>query len=312
LEDRPALLSSLMGRGTNGSLTVLLATASASTPTDAQRDIEVAIRMAREVHSPSEEAWANWSLGLLHVVHGQFGRALELMQNGLRIASEIEHREWQVGNRFALGVLYDELFAPEEAQQHLETALTLAKGLRSQYWIHHVIGALAESYYLLDDPERAQDCLETVISPETPMDTMGKRYCWARYAELLLSQGEPELALHTVERLIVSTPGMKSGSVITFLWWLKGEALATIGHVEKAIPLLHAAIQNAQELEERYLQWHVHASLGKLHHTMHHQTEAQIEISAARGLVDDLAATMFVEALKESFLKGAYDIIDLH
>jgi DNA-binding SARP family transcriptional activator/Flp pilus assembly protein TadD len=310
LDNRPALLSSLMGRGTNGSLMVLLATASANTPTDAQRDIEEAIRMARNIHSPSEEAWADWSLGLLHVVHGQFGRALEFIQNGLRIASEIEHREWLVGNRFALGILYDELFAPEEARQQLETALTLAKGLRSQYWIHHVVGALAEAYYLLGDPERAQDCLKTVISPDTPMDTMGKRYCWARYAELLLVQGEPVLALDTVERLIASAPGLRSGDVITFLWWLKGEVLATLGHAEKAVPLLQTAVENAQELEERFLQWHVHASLGKLHQAMNHQSEAQIEISAARGLVDDLAATVPVETLKESYLEGAYDMID--
>jgi phage shock protein A len=34
------------------------------------------------------------------------------------------------------------------------------------------------------------------------MDTMGKRYCWAKRAELALSQGEPDLALGIVERLI--------------------------------------------------------------------------------------------------------------
>ncbi len=82
----------------------------------------------------------------------------------------------------------------------LEQALNLAEGLRSQYWIHHVSGALAAAYLQIDDLKSAQNCLETVLPPQTPMDTMGKRYCWARRAELALSQDDPDLALDIVDR----------------------------------------------------------------------------------------------------------------
>lgn len=60
---------------------------------------------------PSEKAWAQWTLGLLHLLRGQLGLALEVMKKGLAIASEIGHGEWLVGNHFALGILYVELFA---------------------------------------------------------------------------------------------------------------------------------------------------------------------------------------------------------
>jgi adenylate cyclase len=310
LDDRPSLVSSLMGRGTTVSLQVLLATASATTPPDAQRDIEEAIGIAREIHSPPEEAWADWSLGLLYTLHGQFGRGLEVMQNGLRIATEIGHREWLVGNRFALGVLYVELFEPEEARQQLEQALTLAKGLRSQYWIHHVIGALAAAYSLGDDLAGAQTLLETVLSPQTRMDTMGKRYCWARRAELALSQGDPDLALEIVERLIASAPGLPPGGVITFLWKLKGETLAAMGRVEEAASILSAAIENARALEERFLLWCMHASRGRLYVTMNDQEGARKEYSAAREIIEELAATVQDEALKEDFLRGAYSTLE--
>jgi len=309
LNDRTGLLSSLMGRGTNVSLMVLLATVSAVMPPDAQRDIADAIRIAKEIHSPPEEAWAGWSLGLLYVVHGQFGSALHVIQNGLNIASEIEHREWLVGNRFAMGVLYNELLAPNEARQQLEQALNLAKGLRSQYWIHHVVGALSKTYYLLGDPESAQDCLDTVISSETPMDTMGKRYCWARYAELSLLQGNPALALDTVERLIASAPGMRPGGVITFLWWLEGKAWAALGDTQKAMAHLHSAMENAQILDEKFLLWHIHASQGKLYYIMKHQTNSQKELSAAHRIVDELADTIPEGPFKESFLEGTYNMI---
>jgi tetratricopeptide (TPR) repeat protein len=251
------------------------------------------------------------ALGLLHTVQGRFGRAMEVIQSGLRIASEIGHREWEVGNRFALGVLYAELLAPEEALQQLEGALTLARELRSQYWIHHVTGAIVGAYYLLDDLTTAQTCLETVLSLQTPMDTMGKRYCWARRAELALSQGDPALALDITDRLIASAPGMSPGRVITFLWKLKGEALATIGRTEEACSLLRAAIENARATEERFLLWRIHASLGRLYHTMNYQTEARKEFSAARELIQELAAAIPYKALEENFLQRAYNTLDM-
>ncbi len=237
MDDRPRLVSSLMGRGTTVSISILLATAPPSDPPDALEDIKEALRIAREMHAPSEEAWASWSLGLLHTARGQFGAALEVASEGLRIATELGHREWTVGNRFALGVVYVELLAPNEARIHLEEALSQAQGLRSQYWINHVAGALAAVYFLLDDLIGAQRAIETAISSQTAMDTMGKRYCWARRAELALLHGDPALALEIVERLIASALGMAAGGVITFLWQLKGDALAAMGRVDEAIQL---------------------------------------------------------------------------
>jgi len=71
---------------------------------------------------------------------------------------------------------------------------------------------------LLDDLREARTCLETVLTSQTPMDSVGNRYCWARRAELELAHGNSALALEITERLIASAPGMSPGRVITFLW----------------------------------------------------------------------------------------------
>ena len=213
-------------------------------------------------------------------------------------------------NRFALGVLYAELLAPEEGRRQLIGALTLARELRSQFWIHYVAGALAVACCLLDDLTGAQTCLETVLSPQTPMDTMGKRYCWARWAELALSQGDAALALAITDRLIASAAGMAPGRVITFLWKLKGEALAAMGRMEEACSLLRAAKENARVMEERFLLWRVHASLARLYRATSRQIEARREFSSARELIEGLAATVPDKALKDNFLQGAYSTLD--
>lgn len=310
LDNRPRLISSLMCRGTNVSLLVLLATAPALEPPDALDDIEGAIGVAQEIRSPPHEAMACWSLGLLYIVYGQFGRALEVVQRGIRLASELEHREWSVGNRFALGVLYVELLAPEKAVQQLEQAMTLCQELQSPYWINHVCGALAAAYISLGDLTVSEACLDRVLSAQTAMDTMGKRYCWARRAEVALLQDDPVRALDIADRLIDSAPGLSSGGVITFLWKLKGEALTEMGRVDKAISLLQAAAENARVQEERFLLWRLHALLGRAFRETGQATEARQEFLAAREVIDELAATIPDGTLKNNFLERAYNTAD--
>jgi len=307
LDDRPRLVSGLIARAVAVSGPVMLALAPVIHPPDALRDFAEALGIAREIDSRSDQAWAHWALGLLHTVQGRFGLAMKTMHRGLCIASEIEHREYQVANRCGLGMLYVELLAPERALRQLEKALSLAEALRSRLWMHHITGTLAGTYRLLDDLADAQTCLDAVLSQETPMDTMGNRYCWARRAEVALGQGDPALALDIVERLIVSAPGMTPGGVISFLWKLKGEALAGMGHLEEAQTLLQAATENARATGERFLLWRLHASLGRLYCGMAHQPEAAAEFSHAHELVEELAESIPRGELRESFLRRAHD-----
>jgi len=278
-------------------------------PPDADSDFEEALRIAVEIGSAPNQAWAHYSFGMLHMVHGHFGRAIEEMQRGLHIASEIGHREYMVGARFALGILNVGLFAPDQALGQLEGALTLARELRSPIWTHVVSGGLSEAYLLLDDQKSAKACLEAAISQQTPMDSLGKRYCWVRRAELAIAQDDPALALDITERLITSAPGMSPGQVITFLWQLKGEALAAMGHTEEACSLLQAAKENTRRTEERFLLGRIHASLGQLHHIMNRHTQAEIEFSAARKLIQEFSATIPDETLKENFTQGVNGLL---
>jgi tetratricopeptide (TPR) repeat protein len=282
----------------------------AITPPDALHDFGEAIRIAREIESASDEAWAHWALGLLHIVQGRYGQALEVSQRGLEIANQIGHREWIVGNRCALGGVYLELLAPEEARQQFELALTLAEELRSQYWIHHATGALAAAYCLFDDRTQAKPLLASVLSAEMPMDSLAQRYCWARRAELTLAQGDPALALDITDRLTSSAPGMSPGRVITFLWKLKAEAFAAMGRAEQACCLLRAAIENARATGERFLLWRIHASLGRLYRASGCRLEAGQEFATARELIQELADTVPTGKLRDNFLQRAHERLE--
>ena len=305
LDNRSRLASSLVGRANTVSMLVFLTLVPTIPAPDAHSDIKEALQIAGEIGLTSEKAWAHWAYGQLDIVNGRFGHALKILQSGLRIASEIGHHEYVVGSRFTLGMLYAELLAFEQAREQLEGVLTMAGELRHPQWVYMISGALAETYLMLDDLIAAQTCLEAVISSQTPMDTAGKRYCWVRWAELALAQADPALALEITERLIASAPGWSPGRIITFLWKLKAEALVAIGCTEKALPLLHSAIENAQVTGERFLLWRLYASLGRLYYIMVQQEEADKAFSVAQMLIDELAATIPDEALRHSFQQGA-------
>jgi adenylate cyclase len=309
LNDLPRVASSLMGRSTTLVTLAWLTSVPPALIHDPLDDIEEARRIGKKISLASEEIWVNWALGLLQTIRGHFGRALEDLHVALDGASEIEHYEWIIGNRFALGILYSELFAPEQARRHLEMGLILVEELHSPFWIRMVNGALAGTYLIIGDQDSAQACLESAISPQTSMDTLGKRYCWLRRAELALAQDDPSLALDITERLIASAEGMAPGRVITYLWKVKAEAMAAKGLMAEAVMFISEAIDNAEISGERFLLWRLHASLARLYYTIGQMENAKEEHSTAQSLIDELAATISDEVVKNRFLQSAYSIL---
>ena len=306
LDDRASLASSLSGRTNIGGASYIYATISPEyQPGEARRDCQEALQIAHEIGSPADEAWADWSLGLVDIVQGNFGHALEIIRSGMRIATDMGHREMLVGNQAALGVLYVELFDLEEAQQQLEQALHLAEELRSQHWTNQTAGTLSTVYLLQNKLSQAENTLQKVLSPQTPMDSLMKRSCWLRRGELALAQDNPDLALEITDRLIRSAPGTSPGQVIPSLWQLKGAALAAMGQLEEAHALLCAALEKARENDQQFLLWRIHASLGKLYASMHCPTRAAQERSTARAMIESLAATIKEEHLKQQFIVNA-------
>jgi tetratricopeptide (TPR) repeat protein len=310
LDDRPRLITCLLGRVSNFSGLEALASISPAEPREPILDLNEALKIAIEIKSAPDQAWVYWASGQLHARYGQFGHALEELQNGIRIASEIEHREFIVTNRFGMGELYTEMLAPEKALVHLKESLSLAIELHSQIMVHDVTGALARTYIFLEDYKEAQTCLDAVLSPQTPMNTLGIRYCWTRQGELALAQGNPELALDIFDRLIASAPGIKPDDVISYLWMLKGKALTHLGLYNQATEYLMATIDNAKEKQgERILLWRAHASLGQLYLTMGQPAAAEKELFASKSIVEEIASTIPDELIKNNFLRGAYNIL---
>jgi len=305
LDDRPRLVSCLTGRAAAVSMLAFLASVSSMPSPDANSDIKKALQISEEIGEITGEAWVYWVQGMIHLVHAEYPLALEFLQRSLQIAINIKHREFVMASRCGLGIVYMDLFDPELAREQLEQAIGLAGELSSSIMTHLATGAYAGACLMQGDHKSARTSLEGVLTPQTGMDTLGKRYCWLRWGELFLSQGDPELALDITDRLIASAPGMSPDRVITLLWKLKGEVLTAMGDAKEAVPLLQAAIKNARELKELFLLWRTQASLGQVYRTLGQGLEAGKEFTTASELVEELADKIPVGELKDNFLGGA-------
>jgi tetratricopeptide (TPR) repeat protein len=240
---------------------------------------------------------------------GQFGKALTSVRSALDVATSIGHLEWIAAAHIICGAIYVELLSPELARPEIEQGLALAGRLQSGHWANYATDRLAAAWCECCEPSEARAALARVLTPPAPMDTIHRRACWARLAELALIEGEPANALDIVDRLIVSAPGMTQppdpGRPIPHLWRLKGKALAALGYTNEARALLEIALLRAQELGVRLEIWRLHADLGRLYAAAGLTSQATTQRVDARQCIRTLAETVPEPALRLQYIERA-------
>ena len=305
LDDRQGLVSSLatvMILGEGGGYEIETMVPATTSFAESLHLGELALQTARGIGQHSGEAYALLGLAQYLGPHGEYAQAFEMAQASLAIAEQIEHRQWLTGAHWQLGVLYLDLLALPEAQQHLEQAFTLAQEVGSWNWIRIVSGFLALAYLLQHDLSKAESILATALEADAPMQTIGQRLVWAARAELALAHSDPVLALDITDRLIVYAANLSNERVIPRLWKLRGEALVALHRTAEAETVLRAAQEAAQTQGLRPLLWRIAVALGKLNQSQGYQEEAEQAYLTVRTLIEELAANVPDKYLREHFL----------
>ncbi|HYW90487.1 MAG TPA: tetratricopeptide repeat protein, partial [Chloroflexota bacterium] len=262
-----------------------------------------ALRLAREIDWPDGESFARWELALWCGMRGQYPRAFELASDGLRIAEEIEHRQWIAAALCSLGALYVDVLLPERARPLLERALALARELGSLVWAQYATARLAQAFMLERDFPGAFAALDHELQADTPIETATERQLWCARADLLLARGAARESLEITERLAAT---LDPGKVAPRLWIARGAALTGLRSFESAGPLLSQAIQASESAELGSQTWRAHAAYGRLLRMSGRRDEAEREVGFARTLVSELAAPMSDEIMRTSFLERAW------
>jgi DNA-binding CsgD family transcriptional regulator len=264
---------------------------------------EQALKIAREIGSRSAEIFALLSLGQYLGPRGKYAYALQVAQEGLRIAEVIEHLQWMTLGNCLLGALSLDFLDLKAAQQSLGQALAQAQAVGSWNWIRIASAFLAQALLLQQDKAQADAILTAALEPDGAMQTNGERLVWVARAELALARDEPGQARSISEQLIASAVNPFDEQVIPRLWKLRGEALAALGRTEEAEAVLRAAQEAAQVQGLRLLCWRVSVAQGLLYRTQGRKDEAEQAFSTARALIEELAADLPDEQVREQFLR---------
>ena len=276
---------------------------------ECERDLVEALHLARELEWTAGEAFAELIFGGVLASFGQLEAALAHGQQGLHLATGIDHQQWIAGAHGTLARMYLSLLAPEQALAHVEAGLKVARALSSAFWITNLVGIQMQVYMLQGQPKLAEAALQEVRAEAEHPRLLAERSLLLAWAELALVQHQPELALERCEQLL-STAAQRAGEtdpyVIPRLWKCQGMALSALGRGAEAILLLEEARRGAKLQQYLPLLWQIEGSLGRAYQRQKRLAEAQQAFASARQGVATVAESIKDPALRERFEQAAH------
>ena len=240
---------------------------------------------------------------------GDYARALEWLNRAKTLTEAMGHRESFARCQLTHGQILLDLLAFTEARQQLEAGLALAQELGAGFLTLTAAAGLARTSILQDDWERAKELLDAWLPAEFPERrmTIHQRRLWSGRAELHLAQGDPDRALHIVERLLAATADLAQHGphAVPYLSRLRAQARAALGYLEDAQAELQGTLPIATRQGQRPMLWRLHADLGHVYRAMRRREDAEHEFSSARTIIQDLANQIPEGTLRDNFLKQA-------
>ena len=307
LGDHQTLSSSLASRALDSAPEKLITIYSTlRTRDEVVQDCLEALRLTRQTNSQAGQAFVEFVATQVLSSFGEFGQALAHAQEGLRIATAIEHQQWFSATYGALGQVYLLLLEPDLAISALDTGLAVAQSLGSSFWSGYLTAFLGQAYILRKEFSNAKAVLETILQQEQQPSSVIERQVIFVWGELELAQGEADRALTIAEKLIESAPGDMQ-QPIPHLLALKGEALTALKRLKEAAEALEDAKLGAELRHAPSILWRIHRSLGQVYKLLKREDEAQNEWKEAREIINTLAATIDETALREHFVQAALE-----
>ncbi len=308
LNDRQSLASSLTtlilcgpGYSTDSAVPASMSLA------DFRRWHAQAIQITEEIGWLAGKAYALIAAGNFLGTIGHYGEAFTQVQRGLSVAQEIEHRQWICFAQRTLGILYRDLLDFPAARRHLAASVTLANEIGALFHVRQ--GTVYLSLLLIAEREftQAQALLDGAFSLELPLEPLAQRRVWSARAELALGQGKPEKALQIIDRLLaaVANLGNGEGNTIPYLCRLQGEGLVACRQWTDAENVLQRALATAQAQNTRRLVWQIQVALGRLYQAQRQSDAATTAFSAARAMMEEIAANISDVQMGENFLRQA-------
>jgi tetratricopeptide (TPR) repeat protein len=168
---------------------------------------------------------------------------------------------------------------------------------------------LGDNLLVLGRPDEAEEQfqkVEQVVRNPGPQDRwMLWRYSqrlFHSYGELWLARGDVDKALAYADECLALAEQSDSKKNIVKACRLRGQALLAQGKLAEAEQELAAALQIAKEIGNPPQLWKTYAALGDLRKAQGRPDDARHAYRDALAVIDDVAAALTDESLRETFL----------
>jgi DNA-binding CsgD family transcriptional regulator/tetratricopeptide (TPR) repeat protein len=274
------------------------------------RDGEEAVQVARSIDWPAGEAFALFQLAIALSARGEYGRALELAERGLRIAEEIGHQQWRTLGHCTLGVLSLDLLTFQPAQAHLQRTLALGREINSSFWMRYGAARLAVAHVARGDLRQADAVLASEPAASgVPIASLTG--WWRRYAEArrALAARAPDRALSLLDQLAPAAGDGRREGDTAMLAIARAEALTALGRTDAAEAALLPVQEAMHQHGVRSQLWRGHVALGGVYRAQGRDVDARREFAAARLVIEEIAGALSDGPLRGDFLKRATGLL---
>jgi DNA-binding CsgD family transcriptional regulator len=274
---------------------------------------EEAIAITRDIGWAPGEVFANITRDISLVYTGDYARALPATRETLRLAEELEHRQWITGAVVNRGYLLLDVLGVAGAQAEFERALALAREIQSWAWIANSGAGLAVALAQRGRTTQA-DALIADLQPGRLPGTNGAALLLRARAEVALLRGSPAEALDITHELMAqasarATQRDDGATILPRVLKLQGEALFVLHRDDAALAALNAARAAAASVGARPLVWRIDAALGRVLARLRQRSRAEEAFDRARTEVHELAAGIDDPELRAAFLSGSSALV---
>jgi DNA-binding NtrC family response regulator/tetratricopeptide (TPR) repeat protein len=258
---------------------------------------EQVIEVGRRLRLPHLVVWPHWFIGKSLCCLGDYGHALDRLEEALGLCERIGDRAWRGRLLNTLGWCLAEIGDAERAREANERAVAVASEIGDAEILANARINLAGNHLDLGDRPRADAELAPVEERLAQPGDPWTRWRYGMHASdvrgrIELARGEPERARAIAAQEAERAERHSAPKVVARARVLEGAALLALERPAEAEESLRRAIAVADRIAHPRIAWIAEGHLAELARRRGRSAAAERHLARRRSLIDAAAATL--------------------
>lgn len=251
------------------------------------------------------QSYAQWIVGNVHSDRGEPNRAVQVMENSIRIGEQGGFAGAEVGVRNALAITLAHYGLVDKSLEIVQQAVKIVEG-RFAAWKHWSYAVLARIYTYQGKIDKAEAIMKDlrVVLDDTPLTQIMPLILFQismADAELVFAKQNRDANPAFLDSMIQYLQKAQGRGLLSEPLLAKGKFLMARNELDDAAEILREAREIAESLSARRMLWQIYAALAEIQTRRGNKSEARSLRQQARETIDYIA-THATEEQRAAFL----------